>query len=187
MPNWCSNTVEFDFTDATPEIKETLKKVSADYSAHGNQGDKVCFFDAFYPCPQDLKVDHKWPESEAMIENQKKHGFSSWYDWCNEHWGTKWDACDLSITVTEDKVLGYFSTAWAPPIGFYAFMEDSGVKVDAKYAESGMDYAGFYKNGNARDLDKLSDSDAREKYLADFPFMADFILEIVADFEDDNK
>jgi hypothetical protein len=172
MPNWCQNLIEFDFTEATPEIKETLKKVSADYAG----SDSFQFFASFFPCPEELRVDHKFgPESEAMIENKKKHGFCSWYDWSIANWGTKWDAKDRDLTFTEDKICGNFATAWGPPIGFYEFMEDNGVKVFAKYAESGFDFAGFYENGQAHDTDRLSDPDVLAKYLENFPSMREFL------------
>ena len=43
------------------------------------------------------------------LKNIADHGCKTWYDWCREHWGTKWDACE----VEGDGLGNYtFETAW---------------------------------------------------------------------------
>lgn len=43
------------------------------------------------------------------LKNIADHGYKTWYDWCREHWGTKWDACE----VEGDGCGNYtFETAW---------------------------------------------------------------------------
>lgn len=44
--------------------------------------------------------------------NLKRYGSRDWYDWCNEHWGTKWDACDSYV---EGNAI-HFNTAWSTPL-----------------------------------------------------------------------
>lgn len=41
--------------------------------------------------------------------NLEKYGYTTWYDWCRNNWGTKWGCCDFQIN---DNVIT-FSTAWA--------------------------------------------------------------------------
>lgn len=43
----------------------------------------------------------------------KETGFVSWYEWCCEHWGTKWNAYHTK-RVNETTVR--FQTAWATPL-----------------------------------------------------------------------
>ena len=45
-----------------------------------------------------------------------KYGFVSWYEFCTNIWGTKWNAWDTFI-VDEDNV--EFITAWNPPYGIF--------------------------------------------------------------------
>jgi len=50
------------------------------------------------------------PQSKEEIQQCKDLGASSWYDWCCNNWGTKWNAYD--IEVLDEQVLK-FNTAWS--------------------------------------------------------------------------
>ena len=64
-------------------------------------------------------------ELEAKLDELKaKYGSDNWYDWCNNNWGTKWDACHaayermphvLAGVNSTDRVTISFDTAWAAP------------------------------------------------------------------------
>lgn len=68
------------------------------------------------------------PEDSARLDELKvKYGADNWYDWCNNNWGTKWDACHAGIervpnvqhdtTVAQmDRVEISFDTAWCEPL-----------------------------------------------------------------------
>lgn len=70
----------------------------------------------------DKKVDFSTDESKLemtyyeagkqYIENIKKYGSATWYNWCAENWGTEWNACEAQMW--EDNTLR-FSTAWSAP------------------------------------------------------------------------
>ena len=84
----------------------------------------------------------------VMIE---KYGYSSWYDYCVNEWGTKWDVGEDGATdIHPDGTMlnTYFDSAWSPPIGAYEKLEQLGFTVDAYYYEGGMAYAGTYYDGN---------------------------------------
>lgn len=54
---------------------------------------------------------------KQYIRNIKKYGCSTWYDWCCENWGTKWNACYCNVCIipeTDDYIIE-FSTAWSAP------------------------------------------------------------------------
>ena len=65
------------------------------------------------------------PEGVAKLDELKaKFGADNWYDWCNDNWGTKWDACHAAIErvpyviagpQSKDRVEISFDTAWAAP------------------------------------------------------------------------
>ena len=51
---------------------------------------------------------------EKAYSNRLKYGQRSWYGWCIENWGTKWNAYMLSDDVPTDGSI-HFYTAWAAP------------------------------------------------------------------------
>lgn len=46
------------------------------------------------------------------ITNKVRYGATSWYDWCCDNWGTKWNACSNE---QEDGDTIIFETAWSNP------------------------------------------------------------------------
>jgi len=67
----------------------------------------------------DTDVTHR-ENAKKAFHCVVKYGASDWYDWCVEHWGTKWNAFDTSIKWRKNfykKACCYlsFSTAWTPP------------------------------------------------------------------------
>lgn len=48
---------------------------------------------------------------------ERQYGHRSWYPWCWEHWGTKWDACyPEREDRCEEEVAYRFQTAWSAPL-----------------------------------------------------------------------
>jgi len=45
------------------------------------------------------------------IRNYIVYGYSTWYEWCNENWGTKWSAYDIEPWNDTEKTI-IFKTAW---------------------------------------------------------------------------
>lgn len=50
---------------------------------------------------------------KQYVENKQKYGYTTWYDWCVNNWGTKWNACD-TVYDAKNKLL-QFNTAWSVP------------------------------------------------------------------------
>lgn len=59
---------------------------------------------------KDIEPD-VWALGKAAFQNTQKHGSPTWYEWCNKHWGTKWNAYDC-IPVDEHSDTLQFFTAW---------------------------------------------------------------------------
>lgn len=59
------------------------------------------------------KKDKMYQQGKTYVENYQQYGATTWYEWCTEHWGTKWNACD-SEAKGEDVV--EFETAWSAPL-----------------------------------------------------------------------
>src|SRR5262249_1736193 len=92
MPNWCSNTliVTGEASDVA-RFKQAVEVRSEDVS----EVQSVLSLQKLYPLPDG----------------------QGWYEWCNQHWGTKWDVVEAELTRGEATQLIYtFETAWSPPV-----------------------------------------------------------------------
>ena len=74
MPNWCNNTLTLTHKD--PAMIQRAKDAL----------DRGEFLSEFCPMPRELgdAIANGQPDAE-MIE---KYGYSSWYDYCVNEWGT---------------------------------------------------------------------------------------------------
>ena len=147
-PNWCDNTITLKHSDPT------MIKRAHDALERGE------FLNEFHPVPLDLRIvagrvgDDETAEQQALVlqenANRAKYGYTNWYDWCVNEWGTKWDVGDEgSATLNEDGSLSAsFNSAWAPPIEAYRMLEDLGFEIKAYYFEGGMMFAGIYEDGD---------------------------------------
>lgn len=50
-----------------------------------------------------------WELGKQAYENTQKYGVPTWYEWCTEHWGTKWNAYNCQIL---NPTTVQFQTAW---------------------------------------------------------------------------
>ena len=49
--------------------------------------------------------------AKAYHDNMQRHGHGDWYGWCNEHWGTKWNAEEVRVRIEPDCLHLSFLTA----------------------------------------------------------------------------
>jgi hypothetical protein len=77
--------------------------------------------------------------------------------WCVDNWGTKWNACDISVDIEDKEVAEYFfMTAWSPPEEIYWKLkekfkidtEESSLYVSWFYNEPNMEICGYLQNEN---------------------------------------
>jgi hypothetical protein len=190
MPNWCNNVVEIGHEDPA--------KLKALVEAY-NEG-KFCSY--AIPVPESLHIvagrvgddnDPKQIELEAQEKaNLEKHGYATWYDFCVNEWGTKWDVGGdgdrIELEEGQDNTTLDFDSAWAPPLGVYAALMDQGFSVRAYFYESGMCFAGIYDE-NGEDFYELNDM--RSDEVADaLPKDLDNMFSIsegIAQWEEDNE
>lgn len=119
-------------------------------------------------CANNLTIEHEDPAMvdrfvKAYNEGRTCNEFipkpenlgDSWFDWCIEHWGTKWDiGCNnneehgLKPTRVGNQVTVSFDSAWSPPIKLYEELDKLGFMVDATYFEPGMAYCGIWHDGD---------------------------------------
>lgn len=78
---------------------------------------------------------------DTYINNIKEYGHATWYEWCIENWGTKWDAS--RVCCDENRIV--FETAWSSPANVLVEIS-KGLKND----EFELQFADedFYSNNN---------------------------------------
>lgn len=136
MPNWCNNVVELAHED--PAMLARAKDAL-------NRGE---FLQEFIPVPQELKdATADFQVNEAFVA---KYGYSTWYDYCVNEWGTKWDVGGDGMTaeIEDGRISTSFDSAWSPPIAAYEKLLDLGFQVRAYYYEGGMCFAGVWEDGD---------------------------------------
>ena len=146
MPNWCYNNA--DITAKTPEQMELLQRI-VDRST--DQG----VFEIIRPLPEALRETVKGSGEEA--QEVFVDGYNNWYDWQVAHWGTKWDVDPISEEYDGETLSLSFDSAWAPPIELYAYLVEQGFEVSANYYEPGMDYGGFWIDGDDNCISDVSE------------------------------
>lgn len=98
---------------------------------------------------QDLEqkqLDEYYEQGKVLVSNIKNYGCPTWYEWCRNVWGTKWDACDVKINGDEMS----FDTAWCPPYGVLERLSElnPGCEVVCEwYEEGGYEGALKFING----------------------------------------
>ena len=93
------------------------------------------------------------PEAAALImQNIERYGSPDWWHWCVSHWGTKWNAQDCCISLSDGLLEVSFETASSPPEGIYRAICAAypNLHLEAKYIEEGMCFAGRYENEGAQ-------------------------------------
>jgi len=147
MPNWCNNSVEITHED--PAMIERVREAF----------NKGALLQEFIPVPPALQIvsgrvgDDTDPEQiklhEQTMHNLSTYGYATWYDYCVNEWGTKWDVGgdNPAQDIPGGLMLG-FDSAWAPPCAAYEKLTEQGFRITAMYYEPGMAFAGVWDNGN---------------------------------------
>jgi len=152
MPNWCWNylTISGD----VKQLKEFVDK-STDKSLMHDDSECEFTFKGTMPMPKELNITSGTQSQEEKTQarlNKKLYGYETWYDWCVNEWGTKWDACSSEIqTNDKDQFVVSFDTAWAPPHSWLETICKDYPKLvfEMEYEEPGMEFAGtcYCSNG----------------------------------------
>ena len=146
MPNWCNNSVEIYHED--PAMIERVREAF----------NKGALLAEFIPVPEDLRniVAGSVPVAEEAEHKLKEefnritYGYTNWYDYCVNEWGTKWDIGadgNPAQDIPGGLSLG-FESAWSPPTTAYEKLTEQGFRIKAMYYEPGMAFAGVWDNGN---------------------------------------
>lgn len=71
------------------------------------------------------------------IKNYIVHGYTSWYPFCIDRWGSKWDACDLIVERDDDSLFMVFNTAWNTVEPIFKKITElfPDITIDGKFAD----------------------------------------------------
>lgn len=140
MPNWCNNYLKLEGPQGLIErAKSAIER------------DELC--NEFFSMPGELR-DTTSPTREGDEDKaaflQERYGYSNWYEFAVNEWGTKWD---INGGVIQEEGPGYlvasFDTAWSPPIALIEKLEGHGfTDVTLDYFEPGMNFVGQWNNGD---------------------------------------
>ena len=110
---------------------EELEKVAKEFEEKLNSGKQDRFNEVDY---KELGVNNLEDLGNVYINNILRYGADSWYDWCCEKWGTKWNASDTYI-IDDNEI--EFSTAWSCPVNILKELSKqfSGVEIAVDFAD----------------------------------------------------
>ncbi len=175
MPNWCDNTLRVTHKD--PKMVERL--------VDAFKAGRLC--DEFIPVPAELKdtVANGSVREELIAEV----GYSDWYDFCVNEWGTKWDVGGDDGYIESDATSAQmsFQSAWSPPIGLYVVLEQQGFEVSAMYYEPGMGFAGVYEDGRDECYSLDGSADLVQETIPEYLDEAFGIVESMRQFEEEEE
>ena len=146
MPNWCWNHLEISGDEI--QLREFVEKSLVSPEQNEIHDRTEFSFNGTYPMPEDLNITkgtQTQDEKEQAMLNKAKYGYTDWYEWKCEEWGTKWDACEAHIDHNDiDYFAVSFETAWSPPVNWIKnIMQDfPDLQFTLEYDEPGMGYGG---------------------------------------------
>lgn len=180
MPNWCSNSLHIkgdrqQLRDFQERVTKTNDDGNVEYailpSLYPTPTElREAVAGHFTPEPNENwakllaegEITQEWYD-ELVERNRKgyaiaqeniaKYGYSDWYGWCVDKWGTKWGDCDTVLhgDASDGSLDFTFESAWSPPVD--GIIHISTMFPDLvfmmSWAEEGMDFYGgmAVKNG----------------------------------------
>jgi len=131
--------------DAPDSPKQVVEDVKSIYEKHA----RSCFSaDSIIPYPRRFKdMDAAYEKAGGMMKAPigMKDGFNSGgYEWCVQHWGSKWGAYDATMKRTTRGVTYHFTSAWSPLTKLIAHLAHAfpTLRFRLRYFESGMAFQG---------------------------------------------
>lgn len=103
-------------------------------------------------------------KGDKYLHNKEKYGHTTWYTWCIENWGTKWNATDA---VWKGPCEVQFDTAWSFPEGVFMSLADQypDVNITAAFADEDL--------GNNCGIFEADESNITTSYIEEREFAKD--------------
>lgn len=135
MPNWCYNRMNVTGDrDSLVKLTEAITRQYDPSLAETTMGVEQVDYDlsVLFPIPDELRITAMFfstetddPEYQELLKkyeaNKEKYGYTTWYDWAIENWGTKWSPRIEEWTINDysngSEIYAYYETAWSPADG----------------------------------------------------------------------
>ena len=135
MPNWCYNRMNVTGDrDSLVKLTEAIARKHDSSLAETTMGVEQVDYDlsVLFPIPDELRITAMFfstktddPEYQELLKkyeaNKEKYGYTTWYDWAIENWGTKWSPRIEEWTINDfpngSEIYAYYETAWSPADG----------------------------------------------------------------------
>lgn len=99
-------------------VKNYLENLPAELK--GKEGTYEEVLEDLHNHSADISDDEEkkiWDIGITAVDNLYKYNAPTWYEWCNDNWNTKWNACGYDEnTDYSDSDFIWFQTAWSTPI-----------------------------------------------------------------------
>lgn len=105
----------------------------------------------------ELNINNLEDLGNTYINNIRKYGYSTWYEWCVANWGTKWNS--HSVYIINDNEIE-FDTAWSCPVPILVELSNQfkDVEIEVEYADEDIGHncgTITIKNGEIEDMMEL--------------------------------
>lgn len=108
---------------------------------------------------------------ELYLDNIKKYGHPTWYEWRCENWGVKWNTHEPELKTDEQECLEYeFDTAWNEPVPIFVALSEQFPNITINTRASYEDPTPWeiicteYENGEVVENHTETDEDMKKEY-----------------------
>ena len=135
-----TGTLEFSFNSIIP-MPEEVRNTNSPNNIVATQEEA----DAYN---EEHKNDdfHRHAQTQQQVDDlYAKYGVANWYDWANQHWGTKWNVNEPELEDDGYELTYHFDTAWSPPVPIYEALAEKypDAHISWFYDEPGMEFSGY--------------------------------------------
>lgn len=103
---------------------------------------------------KDKRIDELHDLGKQAVDNILKYGAPTWYEWCIDNWGTKWNACN-EMEGDDNQIV--FDTAWTAPFPILCELSKQypTARFNLRFADENIGYNTGeidFANGNETDV-----------------------------------
>lgn len=142
-------------------VKNYLENLPAELK--GKEGTYEEVLEDLHNHSADISDDEEkkiWDIGVTAVDNLYKYNAPTWYEWCNDNWNTKWNACGYDEnTDYSDSDFIWFQTAWSAPIPVIQKLSEMypNIELSLQFADEDL-------GQNCGEM-KFKDGDIFEEYI----------------------
>lgn len=145
------NLIKNHYINSAKYSKAEMEKENENFISHiANNTHPECNFSK-------LNINNLEDLGNAYINNIRKYGYSTWYEWRIANWGTKWNSHSVYI-INNNEI--EFDTAWSCPVPILVELSNQfkDVEIEVEYADEDIGHncgTITIKNGEIEDMMEL--------------------------------